>query len=87
MTNSILIATIIFLLIATFRKVRPTVWDRIPKPLRWAVPVALATAQDVAVALYTGSDWREAALRGVVSGLMGAGMHTGVKALPGPYKG
>lgn len=87
MQNSILIATVIFLLIATFRKVRPTVWDRIPKSVRWLVPIALASAEEVAAALQGGRDWREAGLQGVLIGLMGAGLHTGVKAVPGPYKG
>lgn len=85
--NSILVAAVLFLVIAIFRKLKPSVWEHIPVPVRWLVPLLLAVVQEVAVALQTGADWRTAALSGILAGLMAMGIHTGVKALPGPYKG
>lgn len=85
--NQLLIASILFLVIAVFRSVRPSVWNKIPVSVRWLVPLALAVVQEVAVAIKTGQPWQVAAAQGVFAGLMAMGMHTGIKAIPGPYKG
>lgn len=87
MTNSILMAMAIFITIAIFRKIKPTVWDSIPQCVRWLVPVLLGVAEEAAVALQSGQDWREACLRGVLIGLTGGGTHAAIKNLPGPYSG
>ena len=82
-------AVSIFLLLALWKKIKPNLWERIPKKWQWLIPAMLGFLSGFATALVAGKGWQGSALAGLVGlveGFTAMGMHSGLKTSAAPYR-
>lgn len=72
------VALAIVLLIAVWKRVGPSVWDRIPRRWQWAPAVVLAGAAAFVGAWQTGAGWQEAASVAIYVAITGGGAAVGI---------